>query len=304
MTHVIDLSGGLGNQLFQLAFARTKSIQCNKKVIVTSMVDKKARKREILPWLQKENPWFELLDLKSDVKVKTIRERSWLHGNQKYNSVSLNFSDDYTLNLPYFIENYRQFAYEFLLAREGFFQGTFASSLYWNVADINGIFQWIMDELLMHLDSPKLPDSFGIAIHARRGDYISNPKTRKFHGYCGTAYFQKAIEVLSDLGFAEQGIIISSDDSLFALELEQIAKKHTERAVVVDSLDPYVSILQLTNSYSFIGSNSTFSFWAAYLTNKNYKVFPSTWFRSQMIHFSYSNLFLDNPILLDIPLES
>jgi hypothetical protein len=110
--------------------------------------------------------------------------------------------------------------------------------------------------------------------------------------------------VLSELGFAKQGIIISSDDSQFALELKKIARKYTSRLVIVDSLNPYMAMLQLSNSESFIGSNSTFSFWAAYLTTKESKVFPSKWFRNSIAQFDSKNLLLDNPLLLEIPLES
>jgi hypothetical protein len=304
LNNVISLSGGIGNQLFQLAFARSKAIQSNQKTIVTSVIHSNSARREVLPWLKNDNPWFVTLNLNSEMKMKKTLGPLKILRNRKNSFVSLRFTDESKLILPHHIENYRQFVYEFLIAREGFYEGTFASPLYWNVEDVNSIFRWIKGEILSHLEYPNLPEKFGIAIHARRGDYVLNPKTRNFHGYCGSNYFQTALKVLSELGFAKQGIIISSDDSQFALELKQIAQKYTSRLVVVDSLNPYMAMLQLSNSESFIGSNSTFSFWAAYLTTKESKVFPSKWFRNSIAQFDSKNLLLDNPLLLEIPLES
>ena len=34
-----------------------------------------------------------------------------------------------------------------------------------------------------------------IGIHFRRGDYLNNPKTRNFHGYCTISYFENAINL-------------------------------------------------------------------------------------------------------------
>lgn len=304
MKNVVSLSGGIGNQLFQLAFARSKAIQSNQKTIVTSKIHDNSARREILPWLKNDNPWFVTLNLKSEMKIKNTLGPLKLLRNRKSRFASFRFADESKLILPHHIENYRQFVYEFLIAREGFYEGTFASSLYWNLEDVDDIFKWIKGEIFSHLEYPSLPDKFGIAIHARRGDYVSNPKTRNFHGYCGSKYFQTALEVLSEMGFAKQGVIISSDDSQFALELKQIAKMYTQRLVIVDSLNPYMAMLQLTNSQSFIGSNSTFSFWAAYLTSKESRVFPSKWFRNPIAQFESRNLLIDNPLLLEIPLES
>ena len=40
-------------------------------------------------------------------------------------------------------------------------------------------------------------DTNSISLHVRRGDYISNPETRRILGFCGIDYYQKCIQMLA-----------------------------------------------------------------------------------------------------------
>jgi hypothetical protein len=299
MTIVVNLSGGIGNQLFQLAFARSKSMQLGKQTIVTHEFLKDGAGRNLLPWISNRNAFYSYYELKSKSRTRKL----WSYSNEKrrlgLEFVDLNFGKQLILSLPTFFENYRQFVYEFLIADSGYFEGTFASRLYWDRSEFDELRRWILNLLVEYCPSEQSERPFGVSVHARRGDYVTNQKTRNFHGYCGNSYFVEALMRASDLGFTNKGVLISSDDKQCAIDLQQIAKRFTRRVDVVETNNPYRTLIQLTNSKAFIGSNSTFSFWAGYLNERDLRIFPSKWFMSKKQSFSPENLFLDDPILLE-----
>jgi hypothetical protein len=150
----------------------------------------------------------------------------------------------------------------------------------------------------------ELSSKYDLAIHARRGDYVSNPKTREFHGYCGESYFQKSLEVIESLDHSIRTVLVSSDDSVFAHHLANLARRFFPRVSILEEPSALKALVHLSNSRIFVGSNSTFSWWAGYLYPKEIRVFPRNWFRSHKVDFSHDFLFFDDPILLDELLES
>jgi len=126
----------------------------------------------------------------------------------------------------------------------------------------------------------KQSKSGSIGIHVRRGDYISNMKTNKFHGVCSITYFEEALKHLSKR-VPESKVFIFSDDPEWA----------RENIVVPDwivisgqfGLHAAEELLLLSNCSHLILSNSSFSWWGAYLReNRQFPkpniVAPSPWF--------------------------
>lgn len=117
--------------------------------------------------------------------------------------------------------------------------------------------------------------SNSVCITIRRGDFVSDENTRKNHYICTPGYFYKAInrakEILEDPKF-----FVFSDD----VEWVKNNMNFPEGTLYESGKDPVWEKLRLMYSCKhFIISNSTFSWWAQYLSRNTKKVViaPSKW---------------------------
>jgi len=115
-----------------------------------------------------------------------------------------------------------------------------------------------------------------IIMHVRLGDYISEPK----FGLLAPGYFLESLNLLSAGGHTGPVWIFSNDpdkvEELFKVELE-------DKFSIIDDFGlSSVEVLEIMrHGTAYIISNSTFSWWAAFLThNANAPVIaPINWFR-------------------------
>jgi hypothetical protein len=117
-----------------------------------------------------------------------------------------------------------------------------------------------------------------VALHIRRGDYVSNPNVAKFHGLCSVAYYQAAIADLLKHQ-ANIAVFVFSDDQAWAkASLNLPVPTH----FVEDyAQDPTYSDLELMASCNHhIIANSSFSWWGAWrCSNAEQRVYaPLQWF--------------------------
>lgn len=121
------------------------------------------------------------------------------------------------------------------------------------------------------------PESVCVSI--RRGDFESNPEVKKLHGVCNKEYYLKAISLMRSK-YRNPHFLIFSDDIGWARNNIQIP----DAPVYYESgNDPVWEKLRMMKSCNnFIISNSTFSWWAQWLsTNPNKTVIaPSRWFNN------------------------
>lgn len=114
-----------------------------------------------------------------------------------------------------------------------------------------------------------------ICISIRRGDYVTNEKFKEKFYICNKKYFEKAIEEIKK-GVKNPVWFIFSDDINWAKKHVKIdGEKYYE-----SGFDPVQDKLRLmSNCKNFILSNSSFSWWAQYLSTNNNKVIiaPSRW---------------------------
>jgi hypothetical protein len=120
-----------------------------------------------------------------------------------------------------------------------------------------------------------------ICIHIRRGDYVTNTHTNKFHGTCSEDYYQKAIDTLLKV-VQNPVFFIFSDDIPWAREnIAKLVGKH--EVVCADQNDAntdYEDLRLMYNCKHFIIANSTFSWWGAWLASNKEKIViaPEPWF--------------------------
>lgn len=113
-----------------------------------------------------------------------------------------------------------------------------------------------------------------IAVHARRGDYLG-ARQLAFHGVCQEAYYLHAVrELRADIG--DLPVRVFSDDADFGAHLARLLSD----ATVVDQIGSAEQVLgQMAAAKALVISNSSFSWWAAWLAgDKATVIAPAPWF--------------------------
>ncbi|MFB9844066.1 alpha-1,2-fucosyltransferase [Mucilaginibacter ginsenosidivorans] len=120
-----------------------------------------------------------------------------------------------------------------------------------------------------------------VAVHVRRGDYISSVPVRERHGVCGAEYYEDAMRLLNER-FAGLNFFIFSDEPPWVKE--QMLFRAPGCYIVdqrpagsPDGADLYL----MSNCRHHIIANSTYSWWAAWLNGYEEKVViaPKNWFK-------------------------
>jgi len=127
--------------------------------------------------------------------------------------------------------------------------------------------------------SEEIKDVNSISIHVRRGDYINLPEAAKMHGgICDLNYYKKAINIIKRLVESPIFYIFSDDINwcINNLEVEKNAKYINWNKRQENYRDMQLMMLCKHN----IIANSTFSWWGAWLNNNEKKIViaPKKWF--------------------------
>ena len=119
-----------------------------------------------------------------------------------------------------------------------------------------------------------------VAVHVRRGDYVTNPHTASVHGACGPDYYQAAADSLLKR-VAEPRFFVFSDDPDWAeanLHLPAPTSIVRGNQAIADHED----LRLMAACRHFIIANSSFSWWGAWLgaAEDKFVVAPRRWFRN------------------------
>jgi hypothetical protein len=159
--------------------------------------------------------------------------------------------------------------------------GYFQSSKYF--ADVSGEIRAlfvppmkIIEEVQTdHADilSPDVRDRT-VVIHIRRGDYLEGIQ-RKIHGILDDRYYRRAMAAAREVIGDGCQFLVFSDDLPWCR-----AQPWLEGSTFVDEPVDYRALWLMSQFRNFIIANSTFSWWAAWLSgNQNGKVWaPDRWF--------------------------
>jgi hypothetical protein len=138
------------------------------------------------------------------------------------------------------------------------------------------------DEARLSIATRKLAEAIrssdSICVHVRRGDYVANPVSKRAHGCCSLEYFRRAlVELRSRAAYGK--VFIFSDDVGWCRE-----RFSSSEAIVVgeEYADPHAHthFWLMTLCKHFVISNSTFSWWAAWLARGTDSIIcsPVPWF--------------------------
>ncbi len=118
-----------------------------------------------------------------------------------------------------------------------------------------------------------------VCINVRRGDFVDNPSSRDHHGFVGLDYFNNAVKIIEEK-FSDPHFFIFSDDVEWCRE--NIVLAHPFRVVdhtyAGEKFQGYMQLMIACRH--FIIPNSTFGWWAAWLSTDPQKtvIAPKQWF--------------------------
>lgn len=106
-----------------------------------------------------------------------------------------------------------------------------------------------------------------IALHIRRTDYLQNPN----HTVLDLDYYEKALQQFDQT----KPVIVFSDDIEWCKDQKLF---YGDKFMISESGDHYVDLCLMSLCKYHIISNSSFSWWGAWLSNSNNVIAPLQWF--------------------------
>lgn len=122
----------------------------------------------------------------------------------------------------------------------------------------------------------KIDKNKSVSVHIRRGDYVSDPKTRSTRGVCSEEYYKHAIGLMRS---KVEGPIFY----FFSDDIEWVKKEFGEHSdfkyVSNPKLEDYEELILMSSCAHNIIANSSFSWWGAYLNQNPNKIVitPKKW---------------------------
>lgn len=275
--------GGLGNQLFQYAagFALAHKNKCELKIDLCSFANQSGRPDTVRD--------ADILQFRIGSSVVSHQEANAHRNPYGVVSRAMRF-----LRQKVFKQYYSDWHPEILRLKgdvylEGYFQcekyfEEFNQLLSHELCLLSNLEKGLVD---LQCRLAKLRNS--VSLHVRRGDYVSDPKISALHNICTKTYYQNAISEMSRR-VGEFDLVVFSDDVSWVREnldlVGEVWFLSGEKTVNGAILSAPQELTLMSHCKHHIISNSTFSWWGAYLNPCMDKVViaPALWNRSAVDH--------------------
>lgn len=275
---IVKTKGGLGNQLFQYAFARNLEISCGAKV-----------KLDHLSWTEQyKEREYKLSNYNISEDLATSEEVEKFKQYKKRGGKLAILHNLFIANESIYIKE-RQFDFDptILAFREkAYFDGVWHTEKYFK-----GIENTIRKEITLKNPpseyfteiAEKMSRVNSVSLHVRRGDYLTMKKAIDTIGVCPIDYYYTAEEILT--GRTEKPtFFIFSDDIEWVKH--NLKLKSPMIFVSNDRTLDYEELILMSKCKHNIIANSSFSWWGAWLNSNPQKIViaPEKWFKDGAIH--------------------
>lgn len=252
---IVRYMGGLGNQLFQYAFGKAYATKYGIKVKYDSFSYVRDKKRVYE---------LEAFNISNTSKVNVVKQLI-------YNI--LFYLKKRTVNL--FVYEMKEFEYHEPKSTDydKYFVGHWQNEKYFE-----SVKKELSEEFTLKIISPNINDIYklisdnsqSVAIHVRRGDYVG------LHGYIlqQMDYYKRAIEIAKQKLSNPKFYIFSDDIEWCKLYFD----KSADNIHFVEGNSTAEDFMLMRACHGFIISNSTYSWWPAYLSESELKIAPLRWF--------------------------
>ncbi|MFZ5951005.1 MAG: alpha-1,2-fucosyltransferase [Candidatus Rifleibacteriota bacterium] len=272
---IVFLSGGLGNQMFQFAAAKSLSLIYGHKLkIDPTYYDMYVQNRVF----ELERVFDCQFEIASDKDLKAILGwKKKIHQSPFWRRLYRKLPGQRN----WIVEPHYHFWPEFLnLSNNCLIEGDWQSYKYFSdfSTQIKDCFKFKQDDFADHELLQRLQSCNSVAIHLRRADYVSNTHTLSWHGVCEADYYQAAVQKLRQAQ-SNPEFFVFSDDPIAAREIlsgisglnfvEDPGKRKNQ-----------FDMMLMSRCRHNIIANSTFSWWAAWINENPQKmvIAPKRWF--------------------------
>jgi len=279
---IVQLYGGLGNQMFQYATGRALSLKNDTDLKLdlhafesySKGITKRKYKLDIFNIKTKFASIKEVEEYTIPSKIMYLLNRNLKLPTNPYSST---YIKEKTLN---FDESVMK------LSKKIYLDGYWQTEKYFKNFDkqikIDFIFKSepsSKNKVLLE----QIKSTNSVSIHVRRTDYVSDKETNEFHGVIGTEYYRAAIVLLSQKVKNPRYFIFSDDISWCKINL-----KFIKDAVFVDynkDDKSFEDMRLMSKCMHNIIANSSFSWWGAWLNNNPNKIViaPKKWFNDPTV---------------------
>jgi len=283
--------GGLGNQMFQYAAARSLSFK-RKVYLDKSFLDEH----------KVSSTDFTARDYELD-KFKNIQARNGIKN-------CITFFTDF--RFPFNILRYFFARYAILIKQVENEFIDLASCKNYTLIYLDGYFQsekyfsHIRKQLLKEFEFPQLDtentairnkiirSENTVSLHIRRGDYNSSEIIHNIHGVLPLTYYHQAITALT-LKYGKLSIYIFSDDMKWAKEHLLINDQEVHYVDLNHKKKHWQDMALMSACKHHIIANSSFSWWGAWLADTGGDTFaPLKWFNSDATKFEINDFIPQN----------
>lgn len=273
---IVRLNGGLGNQMFQYAAALALSKERGDKLKIDNTELLVPKERNQAPRIFSLNEFKISAQTASSAEITSIKYR-WGLLSSLNRLIQKKFLRKYYVDWHPEIKKMTGNIY-----LDGYFQ---AENYFLNHCED------ILSEFVLDEESEKELDLILgglknvkplVTLHVRRGDYVSNARVNKTHNICGDKYFYDALEYFKQK-LPEFNVIVFSDDVNWVksnLELPGNPFYVSDEANKLGiHLDEAKELVLMSRCDHHIISNSSYSWWGAYLNRSKSKIVvaPSIW---------------------------
>jgi hypothetical protein len=271
---ILKIFGGLGNQMFQFAFGLPFIIaEKHLKLDISSFETKKAHngfelskvfKHIDLPIAKLRDAFYFIEKFEDEHGSSSYRLQKHKQIVKESKEIEFNFLEDvYELNDTYFEGYWQNHSYFNSLRKELLY--------YFQFPPIE------KEDTINYLTAQSILASDSVSVHIRRGDYLKSA----YHTQIGMEYYKKAFQIAKDK-VSDPHFFVFSDDIKWAKE--NICESNVtfiDNNTVENSFRDMQLMSLCKNN---IITNSTFSWWSAWLNDNNQKIVisPKKWFADQI----------------------
>jgi hypothetical protein len=277
---IMKLKGGLANQMFQYAFGRALSLDNHDSLFFDlSAYERTGSDKSTWPYTvncynisaNEGLSWF------ANKRLRAMRKHKGLS-----NKLLSSLFPVYTLNEAGF--EYQANIANFKPGSSRILDGYWQSEKYFRHHRNTLLKDFTLNAPICSRSKmllERIQASNSVAIHIRRGDYVTNPSANAVHGTCTLEYYQHSISYMEQK-LPEPVFYFFSDD------MDWVKQNFgaNDRFVFTDSIEIIPAeedLLLISTCKHQIIANSSFSWWGAWLNRNSQKIViaPQQWFRDE-----------------------
>jgi|AntAceMinimDraft_1070359.scaffolds.fasta_scaffold14239_3 hypothetical protein len=272
----VNLTGGLGNQLFQYALGRYLATKLSAELVIEDSFYQDT-KVGVTPRR------YELDKFATQLRIVTDAERNYL---RRYTNRWMRYIQKY-ISIPGKYRYVREPLDRLHLEVRGYSGNLFLDGYWQSDQYFTGIEDKLRQELQPMVALPSadqmialsMKSANAVSLHVRRGDYITHAHTNAWHGVCGLDYYANAMRVIESHITNPHYFVFSDDMEWVKANLPINAActyvSHNDGTTAVNDLK------LMSSCQHHIIANSSFSWWGAWLNPHPCKLVirPSTWLK-------------------------